>query len=288
MIRGFYTALSGMHAQERSLEAISNNLANANTVGYKNDTAIFKSFPEMLLERQNELITKLPPSNRFPYFGSSDLAPVVGKLGTGVEVNEMFTSFTQGAFKQTDSTFDFALEGDGFFTVKTPQGERYTRNGSFILGQEGLLMNKDGYPVLDEDSKFIYVKKNNFVVDKDGRIQINAEYGEDKTKLVPSEGNEWEDTKEIGRLKIVTVKRPRYLKKEGSSLYNVTDYSGLAEVIQKDRPKVIQGFLEFSNVNPVNEMTRMISVNRAYEANSKTLKSQDEALGKLINDYMKM
>jgi len=291
MVRGYYTAVSGMQAQQRSMEAIANNLANANTTGYKNDVAIFKAFPEMLMSSTNEIVAKLPPSTykgEAILFGSSDITRTIGKLGTGVEVNEVYTSFDQGSLRQTENEFDIALEGEGFFSIETPQGERYTRDGSFILGQEGLLMTKEGYPVLGEKGH-IYVKANNFNVDKIGIITINAKYGTDKDVLVPAQGNDWNETEELDKLKLVQVKRPRYLVKEGHSLYKSTDDSGIAEIINSNkRPVTIQGFLELSNINPVKEMTRMISVNRAYEANSKTLKTQDEALSKLVNDYMSL
>ena len=134
MVRGIYTGASGMVAQMHRMDTITNNLANVDLTGYKRDTAVHKAFPELLIRRTNDNGTY-----KFP-FGSMEVGPVVGTLGTGVEMNESYTDFTQGALKQTDNPFDIALDGKGFFTVLTPDGERYTRNGTFHLGPEGLLV----------------------------------------------------------------------------------------------------------------------------------------------------
>ena len=109
MIRGLYTGAAGMVAQMHKMDALSNNLANVNLNGYKKDTSIHKAFPEMLIRRLND-----NGLYKFP-MGSADIAPIVGKVGTGVEQNEVFTVFTQGALKGTDNPFDLALEGKGFF-----------------------------------------------------------------------------------------------------------------------------------------------------------------------------
>ena len=118
MLRGIYTGASGMVAQMHRMDVLSNNLANVDVTGYKRDTSISKAFPEMLIRRINDNgVYKFP-------FGSVEVAPVVGKLGTGVEYNELFTVFEQGALKETSNPFDLALDGDGFFAVETPNGER--------------------------------------------------------------------------------------------------------------------------------------------------------------------
>jgi flagellar basal-body rod protein FlgG len=266
-----------MRAQQWRLDAVANNLANVDTDGYKKDTAVHKAFPELLLRRMSD-----DGVYRHP-FGSADMAPIIGKLGTGVEVNELFTVFEQGAMKETQSDFDLALDGKGFFTVATPWGERYTRNGSFHLGKEGYLETKEGYPVLGENGP-LRVKANNFQVDKDGRVWINGEYADDPELMVSRENNTWEQTVLLDTLKIVDFDLDRYLRKQGSGLYQATDTSGPAEIIESGlRPRVVQGFTEASNVDPVLEMVRMIEVNRAYEANQKVIQNGDAMLGVLIN-----
>lgn len=254
MIRGWYTGASGMNAQQNRLDAISNNLANVDTAGYKRDVTVSKAFPELLLRRTNaDGVYKTP-------FGSADAAPVIGKLGLGVETNENYTDFEQGSFKATDTKTDMALAGQGFFAVQTPDGERYTRNGNFIIGKEGILETKDGYPVLGENGP-VKVADDKFFVNEDGMI-----YDRNNMKL-------------IDRFKIVRFDNERYLKKMGESMYNTNDISGDAHIAEgNERPRMMQGYTETSNVNVVNEMVRMIEVNRAYEADQKTITSEDSMM----------
>ena len=260
MIRGWYTGASGMNAQQYRLDAISNNLANVDTTGYKKDVAVSKSFPELLLRRMRD------DGEYTNWFGSWDVAPVIGKVGLGVEMNEIYTIFEQGSFKQTDSVSDMALSGQGFFAVETPQGERYTRNGNFIIGKEGFLETKEGYRLLGENGP-INVQDIKFKVNEDG-IVYNID----------------DDMTEIDRLKVVRFDNERYLNKQGSSLYVDTAISGPAHIAEgKERPTVVQHYIEAANVNVVNEMVQMIEVNRAYEANQKTIQAEDSMMSTLWN-----
>jgi flagellar basal-body rod protein FlgG len=274
MIRGLYTGAAGMVAQMHKMDALSNNLANVNLNGYKKDTSIHKAFPEMLIRRLND-----NGLYKFP-MGSAEIAPIVGKVGTGVEQNEVFTNFDQGALKETENPFDMALEGKGFFAVDTPTGERYTRNGAFTLG-------KEGFPVLGEKGP-IHIKENNFIIDQRGRIFKNSAFPDDPQRLISMIENEWGETELIDTIKLVDFKRDRYLRKQGNSLWKDTAESGAASIMEESATKVRQGFVEGSNVNPVKEMVNMIEVNRAYEANQKVVSSQDALTGKLINDAVKL
>ena len=257
MIRGWYIGSSGMNAQQTRLDAISNNLANADTTGFKRDIAVSKSFPELLMRRMGDDGVYETP------FGSADVAPIIGKIGLGVETNELYTDFEQGSFKQTSTHTDMALSGEGFFAVETPNGERYTRNGNFLVGKEGILVTKEGYPVLGENG-YIQVADDRFTVNQDGMV-----YSENDMQL-------------IDRFKIVRFDNERYLQKMGSSLYKDTDITGPAYIAEgKERPVVLQSYVETSNVNVVNEMVSMIEVNRAYEANQKTIQSQDTMMSTL-------
>jgi len=267
MIRGLYTGASGMKAQEYRLDALANNLANVDLTGYKRDTSVHKAFPELMIRRFSD-----DGMYRFP-MGSVDTAPVVGKLGMGVEYNETYTIFEQGSLKVTNNTFDLALEDKGFFTINTPRGVRYTRNGSFWLGKEQILETKDGFPVMGENG-IIKITKDHVKIDKLGRVW-QQETTESDPELV--------DT-----IKVVDFSRTRFLKKEGNSFWSANDLSGPAlELFGGRRPGVLQGFLEGSNVNPVTEMVNMIEVNRAYEANQKVIGTQDSMLNKLINQAAK-
>ena len=277
MVRGLYTGASGMMAQMKRIAVISNNLANVNTPSYKKDLTLMKAFPEMLIHRINDDGVRVFP------LGSYDLMPIVGKLGTGVEVNEVYTKFTQGAFKQTNNPFDLALEGKGFFCVQTEDGERYTRNGSFLIDKDGYLVTKDGYKVLGENGP-IKLKKNNFIVDQDGNIFENKRFSADPNRLVSQEENEWDQTVLVDRLKIVSFPKIRFIKKIGESMYRPTKYSGNAFILVNNRPKVMQGYIEQSNVNPVIEMVNLIEVHRTYEANQKMIQAEDAALGRVINE----
>jgi flagellar basal-body rod protein FlgF len=282
VVRGLYTGASGMVVQMERMDAISNNLANVDLTGYKKDTAITKAFPDMLMRRMND-----DGLHVFPV-GSVDSSPIVGRLGTGVEMNEVFTVFDQGALKQTENDFDVALESKGFMTVQTPLGERLTRNGSFLVNADGFLVTKTGDLVLGENGP-VRLKKNNFVIDRDGTIWQNATFAGDTKRLVSQEENQWENIEKVDRLKLVDVKRDRFLKKEGNSYWKTTEESGDAFILGgTERPRVRQGFLEAANVNAVSEMVDMIEVNRAYDANQRTIQTEDSLLGKLLNEVMRV
>ena len=259
MIRGWYIGASGMNAEQNRLDAIANNLANVDTAGYKRDVTVSKSFSELLLRRTNmDGVNQIPNG-----MGSYDTAPVIGKLGLGVETNENYTDFSQGSFKITNTKTDAALSGKGFYAIETPNGERYTRNGNFLVGKEGILETKDGYPVLGENG-YIFVDDDKFTINEDGII-TRSDNGE-----------------QIDRFKIVRFDNERYLKKMGESFYSSNDISGPAHIAEgAERPKFLQGYSETSNVNVVNEMVQMIEVNRAYEANQKSIQSQDSMMSTL-------
>jgi flagellar basal-body rod protein FlgG len=190
--------------------------------------------------------------------------------------------------KQTENDFDLALEGGGFMTVQTPQGERLTRNGAFLVNSDGYLVTKTGDFVLGENGP-VKIKKNNFVIDQDGTIWQNGTFASDDKRLVSQLENQWENMQRVDRLRIVDVKRDRYLQKQGNSYWRATDESGSAEILGPGaRPTVRQGFLEGANVNAVQEMVEMIEVNRAYDANQKTIQTEDAMIAKLWNEVVKV
>jgi flagellar basal-body rod protein FlgF len=271
-----------MNVQQNRLDEIANNLANVDLNGYKKDTAIQKAFPEMLMRRMND-----DGVYTFPV-GSVDTSPIVGAIGTGVETNEVYTNFSQAPLKQTENDFDVALEGRGFMKVQTPQGERLTRNGAFLVNSDGFLVTKTGDFVLGENGP-IKLKKNNFVIDQDGTVWQNSTFAADDKRLVSQSENQWENIEKVDRLQIVDVKRERYLQKQGNSYWKATEESGASGIIGPDgRPKVRQGFLEGANVNAVQEMVEMIEVNRAYDANQKTIQTEDSLIGKLWNEVVRV
>lgn len=277
MIRGIHTSAAGMSVMQGKMDIISNNMANVDLSAYKKDVAVMKAFPDIQIRRSSD-----DGLMAFP-LGSYDTMPVVGKLGTGVELNENFTIWEQGNLKETNNDFDFALDGKGFMTIETERGERYTRNGAFTLDKDGYLVTKEGYKVLSETG-YIQIKENNFAIDKEGNIYVNKEYENNPNRLVKRDENEWKERELVGTLKIVRFPRERELRKEGSSLYYSTEFSGSAQIATgNNRPEVLQGFREGSNVNVVSEMVQMIEVQRLYEANQKAIQSHDNLLSKAIN-----
>ena len=275
MLRGIYTGASGMLANDAKMDTIANNLANVDKTAYKKDINIFKAFPEMLMQRINESGLGVLP------IGSYDAMPLVGNLGTGVEVNEVFTDFEQGSLQRTENHFDLALEGRGFFTIMTEKGERYIRDGAFTINQDGILMTRNGNPVMGENG-IITVHHNNFIVNERGEIIVNGDLSSEPRDVVSMNSNNWSNPIVLDKLKLVDFEYIRYIKKEGDSMYRETEYSG--PPLPPDELKVIQGFLEKSNVNVVREMVDMIEVQRSYEANQKTVSSHDQTLGRLINE----
>lgn len=267
---GMFTGAAGMLTQWQSLDIISNNLANVNTTGFKKDEVITKSFPELMMSRFNDNVVKIP-------IGSYDIAPVVGRMGTGSEVNEIFTRFEMKdgeniiPFRKTENKFDMALSGEGFFTVLTDQGEMYTRNGSFTVNQEGILVDMNGFPVSGENGPII-VGQADFKVDENGTVAIKDELA-----------TEWQV---VDTLKLTDFYDKRGLVKKGKNYYGATDEAG--EMKKPESIKVLQGFLEGSNVNPVLEMTKMIEVQRTYEACQKAVQTGDQILGRAVNDIVRM
>lgn len=281
-----YTSATGMIMNQHRMDVIANNLANNDKTGFKADDAIYKSFPEMLLQRTRE-----DGMGHVP-MGSFDLAPTIGRLGTGVEVNEVFTRFEQGAVKKTGNHFDLMLDGSGqqapgFMMVLTDRGERLTRSGSFVLNKDGQLTTPQGFPLMGEKGP-IEVARWNFVVKENGEVWINQTLGNDPKVGANETFNRWENPVLLDKIKLRSVEFPRHLAKEGDSFYADTPESGPpVEFLPGKGPRVLQGFLEASNVNLVKEMVEMIEVQRSYEANQKSVSTQDALLGKLINEVIR-
>ena len=281
-----YIGSTGMMMNQHKMNVVANNLANVNKTGFKSDEAIFKAFPEMLLQRTREDGLGHVP------LGSFDLAPIVGRLGMGAEFNENYTHFEQGPAQKTGNPFDLMLEDESrkrpsFFVVKTDKGERLTRGGSFILNKEGHLVTPQGFPLMGKEEP-IQITRNNALIRENGEIWINGDLGNNPETGVSQKNNDWRSPLVLDKIKIRTVEFPRELKKEGDGFYRVTPESGPAISLNKLKdsaePRVLQGFLEASNVNLVKEMVDMIAVQRNYEANQKSVTTHNQLLGKLINE----
>ncbi len=261
-MRALWTAATGMKAQQLNIDTIANNLSNVNTTAYKAQRMEFKDL----------FYTTLKRNNQYDQEGS----PVNLEMGHGVMPMATSRNFQNGSFMQTEGTFDVAIDGSGFFSVLMPNGDiRYTRDGSFKLSVddgEAMLVTSEGYIVLDEDDNEIYIEEGvtDISIDELGYITGLDEDGE---------------VVEIARLKVVNFTNPNGLLSVGSNLYSATVASG--EEIPMDAEemdcRILQGYLEASNVQVVDEMVKMITAQRAYEISSKAIQTSDEML-QLVNN----
>ncbi len=246
MIRGIYTAGSGMMAEATRTDVTANNLANASTAGYKKDIAVGKDFRSMLIQRIND--------------GSQ--RPAIGSLGVGAAIDEIATIHTQGSMRPTDNKYDLAIEGKGYFAVETPAGVRYTRNGSFTRSAQGELVTQDGYRVLGLGGAIQL-----------GNPENRIDFVEDRRILM--------DDTETDTLRIVSFADESKLVKEGANLFAAAP--GQQEE-PDETSQVHVGFLELANVNVVAEMVNLITGMRAYEIAGKAVHAQDAMLDKAVNE----
>jgi len=247
-------AASGMLAQQHRTEVVANNLANMNTTGYQRRRTEF-----------NNLIYR--HMVRRPKVGSSpgETVPSGVHSGLGVKLGDVYRVQEQGALKQTSNTFDLAIQGEGYFQIQLPNGDiAYTRDGTFQLNEAGQLVTHDGFPV----QPGIAVPAN--VID----ITVNAS-GE---VLVTQEGGA---AANVGTLLLAQFQNPGGLKAVGDNMFVATDASGAAAAATpglNGAGTVLQGFVESSNVNAIEEVSALIRANRAYEMNSKVMKAADEMM----------
>ncbi len=247
MQNAVYTSLFGALSSEHRLAVISNNLANANTNGYKTDKLAFK---DTMIHFAHDYIRE-PLEN----LRSKPLFPEAHLLSR-VRIAESKTDFTQGPMETTSNQLDVALAGKGFFSVLTPQGEFLTRNGAFSQNADGTLMTKQGYPVLGEGGP---------IVIPDGTRNVH----------ISDDGRVFADNVEVGAFKITAFADPSLeMEKLGYNLYRVRDGATPETVDAYAEGLVVnQGFLEKANINVVEEMVKMIETQRAFEANSKVMQT---------------
>ena len=258
MNSGVYIPLSGALVQEKRLEVLANNLANVNTAGFKKDRPAFEN---VLLESMEPV----PNSQLLKMISYDPLSLSIYNINrTLPSFDGVRTDYSEGILKETGNPLDLALEGDGFFCIVTPQGVMYTRNGSFTLDSQGVLVTQEGLPVLGENS---------------GEITITG--GGDVT--VSSDGTIKVDGIEVDRLRIVDFERPYPLEKMGNSMFHLTE--PLEEEKEAIDAKVKQGFIEHSNVNVMREMAMMIELNRTYESYQKVIHTiYDTTIYKAVNE----
>lgn len=268
MLRSLWTAASGMKSQQVNVDTIANNLANINTTGYKSERVEFQSLLYQTLQRRS-------------YDSEGDPKPIPAQVGLGVKSGAITSNFTQGAYTETGNTFDFAIDGKGFFQVQMPDGTTaYTRNGSLkmAIGTEGLtLATSEGYPVLGTDGNPIVLPANY----DSSKISIDK-YG---NLMYPDARNVAQPTG--FQIELVQFNNPAGLNKASDSLFMESDASGVARYESQDtdlkKSTIQQGYLEASNVSAADEMVNLIVAQRAYEMNSKAITASDEMLQQANN-----
>jgi flagellar basal-body rod protein FlgG len=227
-------------AQEMRMEILANNLANTNTIGFKQDRTAFV-IPDM--QKENASGAENIKSYR-----------VYGQFYAR-------TDFSTGQLKFTGNKLDLALEGKGFFCVQTPDGIRYTRQGNFVLSQEGVMLTQDGFPVLGRGDR-IAVEGKDIAIDRDGSVFV--------------------DGNEVDRLRLVDFSQPYALKKVNNTMFAANDPSVAGDTAED--VSVCQGFIELSNVDSVRMIVEMIETVRGYESYQKVMQYMDEAVVKTVNE----
>ena len=254
-MRALDIASTGMVAQQRNVSVISNNLANMNTTAYKRRRT---EFHDLLYQNLRRVGTT-----------SSDAGTVVPagvQMGLGVKLAAVYRIHEQGNLSATDNTFDLAIEGPGYFQVRMPNGNTaYTRDGTFQLNADGEIVTHDGYPILPG----ITVPNN----------AIDVTVNESGEVLVKLDGQT--SLSNVGQIQLATFQNDAGLEAIGDNLYSETPSSGNAVTgnpAETDFGSILQGFLETSNVNAVEEITELISAQRAFEMNAKVVTTVDDIL----------
>lgn len=256
MMRALWTASTGMMAQQLNVDNISNNMANVNSVAYKKSRMEFK---DLLYETMERGMVR-----------NGQGKPVNLQVGHGVMTAASVKFFTTGSLDATDNPYDLAINGLGFFKVLGPEGqEYYTKDGSFKISPDGEnfnLVTSDGYYVQGDNGNIeLGADVNDVIIDSRGLITVKREDG---------------TIEELGNLSISTFVNPAGLESIGKNLYIATSASGEAFDTQNDGTggDILQGYLEYSNVQIVEEMVKLIQAQRSYEMNSKTIQTADDML----------
>ena len=273
MYQGFYNLTSGMLTQQRRLNVVSNNMVNVQTAGYKKDTMTSKTFQEEMLVRTGKYNKDNP----------SDLT-TTSKI---VTAEQTYTSFDQGAFEQTDYIYDFAIGGNGWFSIQTNAGTRYTRDGSFSVDSEGYLELNGLGRVLGADDQPIQIPTENFTVDSAGNILVNKsaaalETGKPGDNTAETTAETATQPESYGQIKLVDFQDLTQLHKEDNGLYSTNQ---AATVVNGANGTQLQWtMIEKANVDLVDEMTTMISSQRALQGAAQMLKMYDSVMAKSSSD----
>ncbi|WP_395391365.1 flagellar basal-body rod protein FlgG [Novosphingobium sp. BL-8A] len=254
-MRSLSIASTGMLAQQTNVDVISNNIANMNTTAFKRQRAEFQDLLYQQVSRPGATTSS-----------DGTQVPTGIQLGAGVKTGGIYRITEQGALTNTGNTYDMAVDGQGYFQIMLPSGDlAYTRAGSFQLSDQGELVTTDGYRV--QPNITIPQGATSVSVSKSGEVQVKLD-GQT-------------DMQTVGQLELATFVNEAGLEAIGSNMYLETGASGQPTVSTPGEPgfgTLSQGFVEASNVNPVSEITSLITAQRAYEMNSRVLKTADEML----------
>jgi flagellar basal-body rod protein FlgG len=246
VIRGFYTAVSGTVSDEQRLTTILNNIANAQTTGYKQYRIANSTFHEMLVSRLDGSAAGTPSGDE------------LGAVVTSSGVDDPILDLSPGALVKTSRTLDVALSGEGYLVVETPDGTRYTRAGSLSVDPSGMLVQPDGNPVLGVDGR-VFLKSGDIRIDPGGRLFVGDE--------------------PAGQLRLVEI-APEDLRKVGDNYFEAAD----SAVGDASDTSVSQGYLEASNVDATQSVAELMAVARSYSAAQQMLRLQDEVLGRTVGE----
>ncbi len=260
MQSGYYSSAAGMVTQFNRLDTIANNLANVNTAGFKEDNLIVGDFMRLYKEARDEL----PNANH-----TKEAAQFLNRaMNKAPQVVDAYTDFSLGTMQKSDNPLDMALSKEGmFFLVKTPEGIRLTRDGTFTKNDEGKLITKQGYEVLPSD----YFISNQPIVFNEGDSAIEIDKNGQILTNIPNSMN----LNQVNRLFIAQPDNINLLKKEGDGLYRYDGAGGTEGLVSLDGSEaVLQGFVEKSNVNAVKMMTQLIETNRLVGMYQKAMDTQ--------------
>ena len=261
MIKGLYTAHTGMVNEMKRLDVLTNNLANADTTAYKKEGTTSRTFAD-------ELAIKIKDTSHY------GLPQRLGEISLVTHLGQVYTDYSTGNFEVTDNETDFALEGEGFFVVAFTDksgntSAKLTRDGNFIVDNEGYLRTKDGDYVLNATGAL------NMNTDPANYVRVNTL----QPFTVDQLGYIYQNDQLVGTLGVVDVENYDYIQKYGENMYNLVE----GGVITAADARVHQATLESSNVNVVDEMVNMIAIQRAYDAGQRVIRSIDETLGTTVN-----
>lgn len=262
MVRGLYTSASGALVAQNQVDTIANNLANVNTSGFRQTLMQIQSAPSFNIFR----IQTDPGTAKRTGLPGVATQQYVGPLGTGANIYDTPTDFQSGALQTTGNPLDLALTGNNsaFFTVQTPNGIRYTRNGEFVRDGAGVLRTQDGGAVLGTGGAPIQLQNGDVTIGNDGTISQNNQV--------------------VGQLQLTQFSNLVNLRPEGSNYYLP---SGNAGATPASGASVQQGFLEKSNSNVILSMVDLITAERWFDANEKSIKTQDDATNNAITQVAK-